>query len=97
MLTDTLSLQLYSEGAKRTNSSECNSKKKMFMSEQSFLFIAVFAHIELTIGNHIGFSKRKKGEREGSRRRRGKEEKEKNLISSYIRHWKILEMVIENL
>lgn len=53
-------------------------QKKMFLSEQSFLFIAVFAHIELTTGNHIGFSKRRgKGRRQRKERKRRK--KEKNL------------------
>lgn len=51
----------------------------MFMSEQSFLFIAVFAHIELTIGNHIGFSKRKKGK--GKEAEEGEEKKKKGKES----------------
>lgn len=87
MQRDTLSLQLYSEGAKRTNSSECKTKKNVPVW-QSFLFIAVFAHIELTTGNHIGFSKRREKGKEAEEREEKKEKgKEENIRNG---HWKLV-------
>lgn len=58
----------------------------MFLSEQSFLFIAVFAHIELTTGNHIGFSKRRE---KGKEAEEGEEKKKKGKESGKYQKWSL--------